>query len=255
MRHSSPRIGAAIAALIVALFVVLPPAVAAAQALPDPKTLMERHNTAAGTRAALDKHTSIRMTATMSMPSMGMNATMEVLRAKPDKFVQKMVIGSMGEVVTGFDGTVGWTTNPMTGAQLIQGAQLASIKSNADFFSNLQDPSNYSKAETVELTDFEGRKCYKVRLTREGRDGFEYFDAQTGLLAGFSGTVASSQGPIETTTVFAEWGDVDGIKFPMKLEQRTPNGPATITFTKIEFDKVDPSAFTLPDAVKALIKP
>ncbi|MEA3245291.1 MAG: hypothetical protein U9Q74_03950 [Gemmatimonadota bacterium] len=251
MRHSSPRFRAA----VVALFAILARAVAAAQALPDPKALMEKHNTAAGTRAALDKHTSIEMTATMSMPAMGMEASMEVLRGKPNKFVQKMVIGPVGEIITGFDGTVAWTTNPMMGAQLIQGDQLASIKSNADFFSNMQDPANYSKAETVELTDFEGRKCYKVRLTREGRDGFEYFDAQTGLLAGFSGTVQSSQGPIETTTVFTEWGEVGGIKFPMKLEQRTPNGPATITFTKIEFDKVDPSAFNLPDAVKALVKP
>ncbi len=255
MRHSSARFGAAAAALTAALLVAVTPAASVAQALPDPKTLMEAHNTAAGTRAALDKHTSIQMAATMSMPAMGMEASMEVLRAKPNKFVQKMVIGQIGEVLTGFDGTVAWTTNPMMGAQLIQGEQLASIKSNADFFSNMQDPSNYSKAETVELTDFEGRKCYKVRLTRDGRDGFEYFDAQTGLLAGFSGTVQSSQGPIEATTVFTEWGDFGGIKFPKKIEQRTPSGPATITFTKIEFDKVDASAFDLPAAVKALIKP
>lgn len=251
MRQSSFRSGAAAFVLLVAFA----PSALAAQALPDPKTLMEKHNAAAGTREALDKHSSIRMTAVMSMPSMGVEATMEVFRAKPNKFVQKMIIAPVGEIVTGFDGTVAWSTNPVAGAQLIQGDQLATIKSNADFFSNMQDPANYTRAETVELADFEGRKCYKVRLTREGREGFEFFDAETGLLAGFSGTVQSGQGPVETTTVFTSWGDVDGIKFPRKLEQRTPNGPATITFTDIEFDKVESSAFDLPPAVKALVKP
>lgn len=247
--------GIALPAALGALLAFAAPAVAASQELPTPATLMEKHNTAAGTRAALDKHTSIRMVASMTMPAMGIDATMEVLRAKPNKFIQKMTIPQVGDIVTGFDGAVAWVVNPMAGAQLIKGAQLASIKSNADFFSNLQDSANYTKAETVGLADFEGRKCYKVRLTRDGQEGFEYFDAGSGLLAGFSGAVQSSEGSVEATTVFSKWGDFDGIKFPTQIEQRTPAGPANITFTTVEFDKVDPSAFDLPASVKALVKP
>lgn len=233
----------------------LVPALAIAQSLPTPKELMEKHNAAAGGRAALEKHSSIHMIATMNMAAMGMQAAMEVYKAKPNKFVQKITIPQMGDVMQGFDGKVAWASNPMGGAQLLDGALADNMKSNADFLSSLQYDSVYTKAETVELTDFEGRKCYKVHLVREGRDGFEYFDQATGLIAGVSGTTVTPQGNIESTTVMHEWMDVDGVKFPKVVEQRTPNGPATITFSAIEFDKVDPAVFELPAAVKALVKP
>lgn len=239
-------------ALAVAVFV---PALALAQSLPTPKDLMDRHNAAAGGREALAKHSSVHMTATMNMAAMGMQAAMEVYKQKPDKFVQKITIAQMGDIMQGYDGNVAWTLNPMAGPQLLDGAIADGMKSNADFFGSLQNESNYSKAETVELTDFEGRKCYKVHLVREGRDGFEYFDQATGLIAGVTGSTPTAQGNVESTTVMQEWMDVDGVKFPKVVEQRTPNGPATITFSAIEFDKVDPAVFDLPPAVKALVKP
>jgi choline dehydrogenase-like flavoprotein len=251
VHHSIRRAAGVFAAALVALT----PVVVSAQGLPDPKALMEKHNAAAGGRDAMDKHTSLKLTATMSIAAMGMDAQMEVYRAKPNKFVQKVVLGPMGEVVTGFDGTRGWSVNPMAGAQLIDGDAAKTLKAQADFFSNLQDAANYTDAQTLELTDFEGNKCYKVRLLRDGREGFEYFNAATGLLAGFSGSVDTPQGKVETTTVISDWIDAAGIKFPKSVEQRTPNGPAKITFTAVEFDKVDPATFDMPAAVKAMVKP
>ena len=239
-----------IAATLVA---VLMPLFAGAQALPTPKALMDKHNAALGGRAAWDKYTSMRLTATVSMP--GMEASMEMFRAKPDRFVQKVNIGPMGEVTQGYDGKVAWALNPMSGAQLVEGEALEAAKTNADFFSSLQDPANYTRSETVGLTDFEGRRCYKVTVARGVREGVEYFDAETGLLAGFTGTTPTPQGDIQSTTVFTEYGDFGGLKFPKRIEQRSPVGNVTITFTAVEFDKVDPAMFELPAAVKALIKP
>ena len=226
-----------------------------AQALPDPKSLMDKHNAAIGGRGTLDKHSSLRMTATMSIASMGMEAQMEVIRAKPDKYVQKIVIGPVGEIQQGYDGKVAWSTNPMAGPQLVEGEALAAARSNADFYANFQDPASYTNPQTIELGDFEGKKCYKVKLTRDGRDGFEYFDAATGLLAGLSGSQSTPQGPIDVTTVFVEYIDVEGMKVPKRIEQRGGPASATIVFTAFEFDKVPAAAFDLPAAVKALIKP
>ena len=231
------------------------PAFLHAQALPDAKTLMDKHNAAIGGRAAIDKYSTVHMSATMSIAAMGMEATMEVYRAKPNKFVQKVIIGPVGEIVSGYDGKVAWSSNPMQGAQIIEGEAAAAMKNQADFFANLQDPAAYTTSQTVELTDFEGRKCYKVKVLREGRDGAEYFDATTGLLAGFSGTQATQQGPIESTTIFLEYAEFGGIKLPKKIEQRGGPGGATITFTTVDFDKVDSAVFELPAAVKALVKP
>ena len=233
----------------------LVPVVAFAQALPAAASLMAKHNAAVGGRAALDQHTSLRMTATMSIAAMGMEASLEVFRAKPNRFVQKTVLGAMGEATQGFDGKVAWMLNPMLGAQLLEGDAAEGIRNQADFFSTFQDSANYPGAETVELSDFEGRKCYKVRVVRNKMQGFEYFDATTGLLAGISGTTATPQGNVESTTIIAEWAEYGGVKFPKRMEQRSVAGTATITWTAVEFDKVDPAVFDLPPAVKALVKP
>ena len=93
-------------------------------------------------------------------------------------------------------------------------------QAQADFFSNLQDPAVYSTAKTVEVTDFEGKKCYKVQVMRDGRDGFEFFSVETGLLAGYTGTQPSQQGPTQMTSVIGEYMDVGGVKFPKRIEQR-----------------------------------
>ena len=245
-----PRIArAALSAALIA------PAILGAQALPDAKSLMAKHNAAIGGRAALDKYSTVHLTAIATIAAMGMDASMELYRSKPNKLVQKVVLGPVGEILTGFDGTVGWSTNPMQGAQLLTGEALASLKNQADFFANLQDPTVYTTAQTVDLTDFEGKKCYKVKVAREGRDGFEYFDLTTGLLAGFTGTLSTPQGPIESTTVFVEYGEWGGLKLPKKIEQRGGPAGTVITFSAVEFDKVDSAIFDLPAAVKALIKP
>jgi hypothetical protein len=123
------------AALMAALCI---PVALSAQALPDAKTLMEKHNAASGGRAALDKHTSMKQTATVTLAQL--TASVEIYRAKPDKFLSKTNLGAMGEVLEGFDGKVGWAVNPM-GAQLAEGEMLDIMKGNADFFANFEDPA------------------------------------------------------------------------------------------------------------------
>ncbi len=247
------RIASRLAAAIVAAAFI--PLVAAAQALPDAKTLMDKHNAAVGGRAALEKYASVRMNGTISMAAMGLEATIEILRAKPNKYFQKVTVAGVGEVTQGFDGKVAWGMNPMAGAQVVDGEALEAAKVNADFFANFQDANAYSKSETVSLEDFEGRKCYKVSVTRGDRQGTEYFDATTGLLAGISGSTPTPQGNIESTTIYAEYGDYGGLKLPKRIEQRSSVGNTSIAFTTIEFDKVEATAFDLPAAVKALVKP
>jgi zinc protease len=246
---------AAIGVLCAATLVGFHSSVAGAQALPDAKTLMEKHNSAIGGRAALEKYSSMRIAGTISIPAQGISGTLEIFRAKPNKFVQKLMIPQVGEILQGYDGKVAWATNPMQGPTILQAEMAEGLKSQAEFASNFQNPADYSRAETVELVDFEGRKCYKVKVTRGTRDGVEYFDVMTGMLAGIGGSLPTPQGPIERSTVFREYGDFGGVKFPTRVEQRDGPSVTTITFATVEFDRLSPNAFDLPVAVKALVKP
>ncbi|MBM3907450.1 MAG: DUF4412 domain-containing protein [Gemmatimonadetes bacterium] len=234
------------------------PALASAQALPDGKALLAKHVAAIGGREAMEKHTSLHMTGTFSMAAMGIEGPVHMYRAKPSMMLQQITLGSFGEMTTGFDGTTAWSINPMAGASLLSGEQAAQMKQQADFFSDFPDPAKYTTIETLGLEDFEGRKCYKVKLVRadDKSEAIQFFDAETGLAAGMVRTMENPQmGKIEITMVMSDYKDQGGVKMPGKMVQRTPQGDVVLTFTSYEWDKVDAKTFELPDAVKSMVKP
>ncbi|HEY3288115.1 MAG TPA: hypothetical protein VGJ96_13435 [Gemmatimonadaceae bacterium] len=234
------------------------PAVASAQALPDGKTVLGKHIAAIGGRDAMDKHTSVHITGTFSMAAMGVDGALHMYRAKPALYLQQITLGQFGEMTSGFDGTTAWTINPMAGASVMSGDQASQMKQQADFFSDFPDLSKYTTIETVAAEDFEGRKCYKVKLVRGDGTGesMQYFDVETGLAAGMTRTMENPQmGKIDITVVMSDYKDQGGVKLPGKITQRTPQGDVVLTFTSYEWDAVDAKVFALPDAVKSMVKP
>jgi len=234
------------------------PVVGSAQALPDGKALIAKHVAAIGGREALDKHTSLHQTGTFSMPAMGIEGPVHIYRAKPSLFLSQITLGSFGEMAQGYDGTTAWAIQPMQGAAVMTGDQAAQFKQQADFFADFPDVAKYSSIETVGLEDFEGRKCYKVKLVKADGSGeaMQYFDAETGLSAGMVRSIENPQmGKIEITVVLSDYKDQGGLQMPSKTIQKTPQGDVVLTFTGYEWDKVEPKVFELPDAVKAMVKP
>ena len=232
------------------------PVLASAQALPDGKDLIVKHVAAIGGRDAMDKHSSLHITGTFSMAAMGIEGPVHLYRAKPAKFLQQITIGSFGEAVQGFDGTTGWAVQPGQGAMVLSGEMLEQAKSQGDFFSDFPDVGKYSKIETLALEDFEGRKCYKVKLVKTaGGETIQYFDAETGLAAGVIRSTETQMGKMDVTVVLADYKDQGGVKMPSRVTQKTPQGDVTLTFSTYEWDKVEPTVFDLPADVKAMIKP
>lgn len=232
------------------------PVAGSAQALPDGKALVAKHVAAIGGREAMDKHTSLHMIGTFSMAAAGIEGPVNVYRAKPSLFLQQISIGAYGEAVQGFDGTTAWAIQPGQGAMILSGDMADQAKTQGDFFADFPDLSKYKTVETVSLDDFEGRKCYKVKLTKlAGGDVLQYFDAETGLAAGSSRSAETPMGPIDVTVVLSDYKDQGGVKMPGKIVQKTPQGDVAISFATYEWDKVDPAIFALPDAVKSQVKP
>ena len=255
-RHSAVAVAsAALFALTVATSHVA--AQAATPALPTAKSLMDKHDAAIGGRAALAKYSSVKQTGAMNIPAAGLDASIEIFKEKSGMFLQKIVIGPIGEIAQGFDGKTAWGMQPQVGAMVLEGEQAREMKAQGEFFGNFHDMANYKSAETVELVDFEGRKCYKVKLARvAGGEGFEFFDAATGLTAGAIREVdVPGQGKISQTSVFSDYKEFGGVKIPTKIAQRGGQFDVTVNITAVEYDKVDPATFALPDAVKSLVKP
>src|SRR5262245_26219433 len=106
---------------------------AKSSALPSARSIIDRHITAIGGRAAILAHTSTHATGTISMGGTGMTGAVEIYAAKPDKALTKISLGGIGEVIEGFDGTHGWTLQPLTGPMLAEGKELAEKKFDSDY--------------------------------------------------------------------------------------------------------------------------
>ncbi len=127
----------------------------------------------------------------------------------------------MGAMNQGYNGEIGWSDNPMTGAQLLDGDQLAGMKLQADFYAPLNYSKHFTSMETVEETDFNGQAAYKVKLVNAaGKESFQYFAKDGGLLLGSQGVQAGPMGESEVKTSFSDYKDFGGAKIPGKVTHR-----------------------------------
>ena len=223
--------------------------------LPSAQSIIDRHIQATGGAAALKDRKSTRAVGTLNVPSQGMKGTIEVQAMRPNKMLQKQSIDGIGGITEGFDGTYAWSMNPMTGPMLITGPELEQKKLDYDFDAVLNPSLRYSAMKTLEKTTFDGREVYKVSMTKkEGGEDIDFYDVKTGLKAGSMNTRKTLQGDISFTSTIVEYKKFGSVLIPTTVKQSMTGIEAVITFTNFEFDTVDPSVFTLPAEVKALIK-
>jgi hypothetical protein len=248
---------ATLAALLVApLYAQAPAKTEAPEKLPVAREIINRHIEAVGGREAILAHKSMHATGTLSIPAAGMSGPFEIHSAAgPSRFVLKSSIAGIGDIAEGFDGTHGWSVNPMTGPALKTGKELEQTKLDADFYSELRDPKVYPEVKTVEKTTFDGRPCYKVSVKRiDGAEDFDFYDVATGLRAGSIMTRQSPMGPMTLTNVEGDYKKFGKLTQATTMTQQVMGMEQKMTLTSIEYDKVDPAVFEPPAAIKALIK-
>ena len=223
--------------------------------LPAARQVIDRYLKAIGGREAFLKRTSSHAKGTFEIASAGLRGDMEVYAAKPNRSLISITFPGVGSMTSGYDGTVGWSIDPSMGPMLLEGEQLEQRRIDADFFATLHEEKNFKSMETQELTEFEGRKAYKLKLVRHsGDEQTEYFDAETGLMLGSVVTRDTPMGPIDATSVIAEYKDFGGVKIPTRVTQRMLAGQEIVlTIATVEWDAVDPSVFDLPAEIKPLV--
>jgi hypothetical protein len=225
-----------------------------ANGLPTPAALLARYVDALGGEAALRKHQSSTRKGKMSIAAMGMEGQTTMYAAAPDKMVMNIETG-MGAMNQGYNGEIGWSDNPMTGAQLLDGDQLATMKLQADFYGPLNYSKHFTSMETVEETEFAGQAAYKVKMVNTaGRESFQYFAKDGGLLLGSQGVQAGPMGESEVKTSFSDYKDFGGSKIPGKVTIDVAGMQIEQTVEAVTFDDVDPAKFAPPSAVAALKK-
>ena len=233
------------------------PASAPAAALPPAQQIVDRYVAAIGGRAALQRIQSYRATGLFEMPAQGMKGDLELAAARPNKLAMKITMPGMGEIVQGYDGTVGWAVNPMQGPRLLEGKELAQLQEEADFDNLFRGATSVRSRETIGRAELGGQPCYQVRtVRRSGSESVECYSVETGLLVGTTAKRDTPMGQIESVTLVSDYQDFGGIKIPTRSRIQIPamSAEQVLSFSNVEFDKVDPAAFARPAAVEAMAK-
>jgi hypothetical protein len=225
-------------------------------ALPAGRAIIDRYVRAIGGRDAVMRHSSIRYVGNFEMPAAGMKGNLILIQAAPNKMAMTVDLPGMGQMVSGYDGTVGWSINPMQGPRVLEGKELEQLREDAGPSAMLRSADRIRSAETVERTSMGGQACYKVKITyNSGRESFDCYSPETGLLVGMTQTQESPMGSVQVTTLFDDWKEFGGLKTATKLRQQMLGQEQVLTIDRLEFNRPeDAKAVEMPEQIKPLVK-
>lgn len=231
---------------LVTAALVLPTALVAQK--PTARALFDKHAAAVGGVAAFRAITSRTEVGTADITFAGMSAGYE-RKSSGGKMLMTLDIAGLGQIQQGYDGTIAWGINPQVGAQKMPPEMAADLAASLAPTAGLWEEGSYTTAEVLDAADFEGAKCWPVRIvSKGGRERTTYYDQTSGLKVG---EVIKGEGG-EQKIMYAEYKPFGTIKVPTKVTQGTPNGDIVLNVTAIRFDPIEASVFALPEAVKAL---
>ncbi len=192
-------------------------------------------------------------TARAEMESPGGKVAVTIYR-NPFKVLTKAKLTDGSEVTSGFDGQTAWTMTAK-GATIDTDVPVESNRRDADLQYALHQPDYFAKLELAGITEFEGRRCYWLHgTTHWGKDNNQFYDVETGLLAGYRFQSDVQGSKVVTTLLFQDYKSFGGPLVATKSIVRTAGRTQTFTVKSVSYESLDGSLFDLPEAVKALLK-
>jgi hypothetical protein len=230
------------------------PGTLAAQALPTAEEITARYVAAIGGRDVVLRPRASRSTGTFEMAGAGLKGGLVIVMEAPNRMVSQVTIPGMGEILSGFDGGVGWSVEPMQGPRLLAGAELDELRENANMLAQVRDASLFRSMETVERTASVGEPCYRVKLVwQSGRETFDCYHVDTGLLIATTAETDSPMGAMAVTTRLTDYRDFAGMMVPTRLVLEMMGTQQVLTISTVEFDDVDTSLIEPPAAIRVLM--
>jgi hypothetical protein len=225
-----------------------------AQDLPSAESIVQRYHQAIGADAFAQKK-SMRTVGEFSLPAMGLTASIESYAARPNRSAAVVPIPGFGEFRRGHTGAQAWAMDPMEGARILQGAEASEAEDESAFDSMLRPAALVESQTTVERTTVAGRDCFKVRVTwKSGRESFDCYSPETGLLVASMRKQQSSMGEVDAVQLYDDYKQFGGVTMPTRMTVQVLGNEQIVTVREVTFDDVPDSAFEPPAEVKALIR-
>jgi hypothetical protein len=227
----------------------------AAGDLPLPSVLFKKHIDAVGGEQSIRAHTSQTIHGKLLIKAMGIEGNLEVLAAAPNKIRTTIELGQYGKSRSGYNGTVGWSMDPMSGNRILEGEALQQMIARADFYGNsLNLGKDAVKQETVQTVPFENGEQYKVLLVdANGEESYLYFSKETGLLSGMDRMETGPMGKMPTQIRLDNYVESDGVKTARKITSSQNGGETIIEIDSVSYNALAENAFELPAEIQSKV--
>src|SRR5689334_20142665 len=220
--------------------------------LPSGRQVVAQSVAALGGEAAFASLRSVRARGRFEIGAQRIAGDVEILSARPDKLVNRVMVPGLGRIETGYDGKIGWTVSPISGPELLTGRQLSETADDSLFDGPLHPATHVKELTTLGRADFDGRPAYKVRVVfTSGNTQTEYFDVETKLQIGSESSRATPQGVIDTVNILRDYKKFGPVLQATTFVQRALGFEQTLTLTSYEYDVVPETAFDPPAEIKA----
>ncbi len=219
-----------------------------AAALPTVDQVLAKYVEASGGKAAIEKISSRVTKGSFEIPAMGSTGTLVLYAKAPNKTAVVIDIPGFGLVKQGFDGTIAWSSDPMSGLNETTGTALEAAKRDAVFHRELVLKDQFKTIEVKGKQTVGDKETYMLEATPEtGAPEKMYFEVATGLLIRVDGERSSPQGTMNVETTLKDFRDVDGVKIPFLMEQVMPSMSFVIKIEEVKNNvEVDDALFTKP---------
>lgn len=222
--------------------------------LPSAGDLIAAYVEAIGGREAHAAPTSIRSSGTLAVPDMEAEGEFELLQIPSVGSRMRTSLPGLGEMQMGFNGEAGWSVSDLTGPSLMDDQELAQVRERSLLEATLRSPEVIREAETVQRTRVDERECWRVRLTwASGRETFDCYDAETGLLVATEETQIGARGEAPLVTVYDDYREFHGMRLPTTLRQTTMGLEQIMRIQEVVVDDADEEDLAPPAPVRALL--
>ena len=194
--------------------------------------LFENHIAAIGGRTTFLQKKNMLITGRVRTMESNMNLSFETRKIAPNQ-LWTMITDMHGESRTrGWDGEKGWLEDRMLSSEKSQ-----ALSQNANFYFPLSHSEKYTDVYRISKTIYGGRPCFVALSKTQNEEWYElFFDQNNDLLMGYS---RWQEGKEKSWFRFGHYTDVDGIKHPLSIEEKSSQYHKLILIESITWNVPD----------------
>ena len=220
---------------------------------PSPKDIFAKHVDATGGATAWESKTSMTSAGSIEIPAVQVKGTLKMCAMAPDRVVVESELPGIGKTAQGFDGTVGWSIDPMRGPALMDANQVAQIKRDGNFRKDLALAQDPGASEVIGLFEFEGTPCWQVKVDGVGdQPASQFYARDTGLMRGMAMSAATPMGNLPVILVMDDYRDFGDVKVSARSTTKVMGQTQVMTIDTVDWNAAKDTDFELPAPIKAL---